>query len=162
MAQVAREDVAVPQEILINRETGRSVLVLKNVSPLDYAFKVKTTHPKSFHVRPYIGVIEGGEEATIEIELIGKVESLSQYRFLVQLVVGPRSFIRDNLQRLFMLSGIEKIERRVTLRYLCEDQKQLETKELSETPEKSLFSLLVIIFILYYFISFLWKMLIGN
>lgn len=156
MAQVEEKGVIIPQEVLIRKETGRCVLVMKNISSTDYAFKIKTTHPKSYLVRPCIGVIEHGEEAVIEIELIEKDGNLSKHRFLVQLAFGPRAFLQDNLQRIFVLSGIEKIERRVSVRYLS-DSKPEERPPIEK--EKSLFALLAVLFVLYHLMVLIRKMI---
>jgi len=65
------------------------ILKLKNTSTTSVAFKVKTTAPKSYLVRPSSGTVKPGEDQEVQIILqpqAGGDTSTSNHRFLVQAV----------------------------------------------------------------------------
>lgn len=73
------------------------LLRMKNVSSKRVMYKVKTTQPMWYFVRPNFDVLEGGEEVEVAVALIdeeksryislykqGQEESVSKHRFMVQ------------------------------------------------------------------------------
>ena len=72
-----------------------SILLLKNVSDKTVAFKVKTTAPKQYVVRPSSGTVGSGN--TQEIQMILQPQSKppsegkGKYKFLIQAVPIPES-----------------------------------------------------------------------
>lgn len=77
----------------LNKTAGQPTRILKlnNVSNGCVAFKVKTTAPKSYLVRPSAGTIKPGDNMEVQIILQPGTEkdSTSSHRFLVQAVVAP-------------------------------------------------------------------------
>lgn len=61
----------------------QTTMSITNTHESALAFKVKTTNPKSYLVRPSTGVINVGESATITIQMSGTVSN-EKDRFLVQ------------------------------------------------------------------------------
>ena len=68
-----------------------TVLKLENVSAEFVAFKIKTTTPKGYLVRPSTGVIRPGESQDVQIILqpLTEAPKVVNDRFLVQFVVVP-------------------------------------------------------------------------
>merc|ERR1712137_318573 len=65
-------------------------LKLTNLTHGNVAFKVKTTAPKSYLVRPSSGVLKAKEVSEVSI-LVQQHDKLSSHRFLVQAVAVPEN-----------------------------------------------------------------------
>merc|ERR1719384_889800 len=82
-----------PSDLLVFNKTGGSVaessLTLTNKSAGTVAFKVKTTAPDSYIVRPSLGTLARGDETEVKIVLQkqAKANDTNPDRFLVQAVV---------------------------------------------------------------------------
>jgi outer membrane murein-binding lipoprotein Lpp len=81
-----------PSETLVfskmsNANTPSETLKLTNDSQENVAFKVKTTAPKSYMVRPSFGTLRPQETQEVQIILVSTdAMSVSEHRFLVQAV----------------------------------------------------------------------------
>ncbi|KAI5170625.1 hypothetical protein NEFER03_0084 [Nematocida sp. LUAm3] len=145
------------EEVVLDRKTREGVILMRNGTSSDYGFKIKATHPDNYSVRPSTGILERGAEQVIEIKHIAKSENYQSNKFLLQFVMGQRVLIETNLQKLFSLPGIEKIEKRLSVRYALERKK-------NENPVKKEESILLIfsaLFITYYLGLLLKKMIFG-
>lgn len=89
-----------PEETLVFTKTPQSntpskILTLTNDSQVNVAFKVKTTAPKAYVVKPSYGTLRPRENQEVQIILQlqgqGADVSVSTHRFLVQAVPAPSS-----------------------------------------------------------------------
>jgi hypothetical protein len=89
-----------PEETLVFTKTPQSntpskILTLTNDSQVNVAFKVKTTAPKAYVVKPSYGTLRPRESQEVQIILQpqgqGADVSVSTHRFLVQAVPAPSS-----------------------------------------------------------------------
>uniref|UniRef100_A0A7S1AIR8 MSP domain-containing protein n=1 Tax=Noctiluca scintillans TaxID=2966 RepID=A0A7S1AIR8_NOCSC len=83
-----------PQDHLVFVKTPQSstpskTLTLTNDSDVNVAFKVKTTAPKSYVVKPSYGTLKPHEHMDVQIILQSTDVSISSHRFLVQAVTSP-------------------------------------------------------------------------
>ena len=85
LVSVTPEEIVFPN--VLNQEAV-FVMKLKNNSPTPVAFKVKTTAPKNYLVKPSAGVIAGGGTSDVKITLNKQTTdpSANNDRFLVQAV----------------------------------------------------------------------------
>lgn len=78
-----------PDEVLVFTNTRmndpRTSLTLTNISKVHVAFKVKTTAPKSYLVKPIHGTMKPGEKQEVHITLKRVPDlSVSEHSFLIQ------------------------------------------------------------------------------
>lgn len=81
-------------------EVVTSTLVLRNPTNDSVIFKVKTTAPKQYCVRPNSGLLGPKEEATISVMLQPFEQNSaekSKHKFMVQTMIAPKKFQLDNL-----------------------------------------------------------------
>ncbi|KAM3567254.1 hypothetical protein VYU27_010597, partial [Nannochloropsis oceanica] len=79
---------------LASNETARTIIHVQNISSQPVAFKVKTTQPKRYLVKPNQGILEAGGSDRIQIQIVPKDRALlatkpgqaASDRFLVQAV----------------------------------------------------------------------------
>lgn len=155
-----RDKIALePAEILISRDTKEGSITLRNTSGMDCGFKVKTTHPASYNVRPCLGVIERGKAVAVSISLQRTDEHLSLHKFQLQFVAGTKVLLEENLARLFTLPGMELIEKRVGVRYADEEKMALEGFRMDNEGDLPFFVCVVIV--LYYLLILLRKLVFG-
>lgn len=80
-------------------------LVLRNPSSKTVLFKVKTTAPKQYCVRPNSGVLEPDKDQTIAVMLQPSMDlssvDKSKHKFMVQSMFAPQEFTADNLDQLW-------------------------------------------------------------
>lgn len=76
------------QTLTFSKSSPNQTLKLKNVSSGNVAFKVKTTAPSAYLVRPSYGVLEPDNEKDVQIILqpAGQDATISSHRFLIQAV----------------------------------------------------------------------------
>uniref|UniRef100_A0A8R1HQU7 Major sperm protein n=1 Tax=Caenorhabditis japonica TaxID=281687 RepID=A0A8R1HQU7_CAEJA len=73
-------------------------MTLKNTSTSPVCFKVKTTAPKQYCVRPNSGLLKSGEEKQITVMLQpieGAPSDAARHKFMVQSCVAPHDDIHD-------------------------------------------------------------------
>lgn len=97
-----------------------SVLQLKNVADESVAFKVKTTAPKKYVVRPSSGIVEKGSTKDIQVILQPQKEPLASYqpckdKFLIQSIAtkGNTEVTSDMFSN---LAEIQQTKLRVNMR----------------------------------------------
>jgi len=146
-------------EVVVNKETKRGRIHIRNSSGSDYGFKIKSTHSSMYLVKPSIGVIEKSKDVSVSVELLEKDEDVTKHKFLVQLVPGTKNIIEENLQKIFSLPGIEKIEKKLSVRYAVSEKKEKEAPQKSE--EKSVFVLISALAIGYYLCVLMGKLIFG-
>eukprot|EP00747_Dinoflagellata_sp_TGD_P071086 gnl/TRDRNA2_/TRDRNA2_156868_c0_seq3.p1 gnl/TRDRNA2_/TRDRNA2_156868_c0~~gnl/TRDRNA2_/TRDRNA2_156868_c0_seq3.p1 ORF type:complete len:207 (-),score=28.47 gnl/TRDRNA2_/TRDRNA2_156868_c0_seq3:671-1198(-) len=106
-----------PEDKLVFTPQGTKVnLSLTNISSGSVAFKVKTTAPKSYLVRPSSGTLKAGESQNVEI--IRTEGAAANHRFLVQAVAVSAGqavtreqwadFNKDQLQEQFIDVALEE------------------------------------------------------
>lgn len=94
--------------IQINPLTREGTLFIKNTSSLPIIFKIKTTHPESYTVRPNIGIVEPKMHTSIRIVLADASSSLRSHRFMVQVhsfseyPADIRRFVKDPANKPFI------------------------------------------------------------
>lgn len=81
---------------------------LTNLTKEDVAFKVKTTSPDKFRVRPSVGMVGPGETVTVELALTKYVESISKDKFLILSVPTPHNV--EHLNVFEMWKEIAKLQ----------------------------------------------------
>jgi hypothetical protein len=73
----------------------KSALSITNVSRDNLAYKVKTTAPRQYIVKPNQGILEPGARITVDISLIPAPENnIEDNKFLVQ--VAPTSLTQQD------------------------------------------------------------------
>ncbi|KAI5159670.1 hypothetical protein NEAUS03_0489 [Nematocida ausubeli] len=149
MASESGAVLITPFEAVMNKDTGHGEIVLRNVTKSSYAFKIKTTHPTSYKVRPTIGIIEGGKSQIIVIEIIDPhiEQDLSTHKFLFQFAEMAQELKTESLRQIFLLKGVKIIEQRVSIRY----SSPLVNQEISDSKaqEESPFVVAASVFIIY-------------
>ncbi|KAI5192004.1 hypothetical protein NECID01_1741 [Nematocida sp. AWRm77] len=149
-----------PSEILIERKTKEGKLTLKNMSSEDYGFKIKTTHPTHYNVRPCLGVVERGKAVEVYVVLLRPEEYLGTHKFQIQLVMGSKILLEKNLSGMFSLPGIELIEKKISIRYM--DEITPTTVEgFKIDSEKNLLLFVCGLIIMYYLLILLRKLVFG-
>ncbi|OAG30605.1 hypothetical protein NEIG_00117 [Nematocida sp. ERTm5] len=113
------EIVITPFEVVINKDTGYAEITLRNITKSDYAFKIKTTHPLNYKVKPSIGMLAGCKSQTIAIEMIStdKVLNLRSHMFLFQFIKSGHTLTAESLKQIFLLKGVKILEQRIGIRY---------------------------------------------
>ncbi|KAG0440108.1 Vesicle-associated membrane protein-associated protein C16G5.05c [Dictyocoela muelleri] len=71
--------------ILINPISRKGYLLIKNSSSEPVIFKIKTTHPQNYSVKPNIGIVEPKDKVNIQMILSEECSSLKSHRFMVQI-----------------------------------------------------------------------------
>ncbi|KAL5467538.1 hypothetical protein EMCRGX_G031784 [Ephydatia muelleri] len=84
-------------------EVVTSSLKLKNPTKNTILYKVKTTAPKQYCVRPNSGILNAGEEAPVSvmlqpIDLTVPDSERSKHKFMVQTMFAPPDFTPDQLE----------------------------------------------------------------
>lgn len=86
MSQLAKID---PEKefsfILDGANVAKCTLNIKNLVDDNLAFKIKTTVPKSYVVKPNAGIIEGNGELNVSITLTPIPVSVKDHKFMIQL-----------------------------------------------------------------------------
>lgn len=91
--------VITPQELKFRFQLGKAIptqIVLYNPTPERYAFKVKTTSPKKYCVRPSSGFVEPHSNRHVEVIMQSQKEypadlGVCRDKFLLQSVAAPGS-----------------------------------------------------------------------
>lgn len=119
------EDIVIePSAVVLDPDTGKGSVTLRNIGVYDCGYKIKTTHPLSYSVRPSTGILKKQEEVGVffsikylEHETPKQIsrKDLERHKFLFQFVGGTRSLIENNLHRLFTKPGIKIIEKRLSV-----------------------------------------------
>ncbi|KAH9385459.1 uncharacterized protein NEMAJ01_0355 [Nematocida major] len=111
--------IVLPFEVVLERDTKRGEITLRNVTTRDYAFKIKTTHPTSYKVKPSIGMLPGGAEQIVCIEMHTKQESpvLKDHKFLLQFAESMQILTEKSLKHIFQVKGVRTVEQRLDVRY---------------------------------------------
>ena len=80
--------IATPSELLFSKEQTKQIITIKNENDKSLAFKVKTTSPKTFSVKPNVGTISRGQtcEITILLNTLEVFEDQRKDKFLIQCV----------------------------------------------------------------------------
>jgi len=79
-----------------NPSSAKTVFKIQNNSKENLAFKIKTTAPKYYVVRPNTGIIKGNKEIEVSIHLQPIPSSVKDHKFMLQ--VAMTSLSTDNLQ----------------------------------------------------------------
>lgn len=114
-------------------------LVLRNPSNKTVLFKVKTTAPKQYCVRPNSGVLEPSKAQTIAVMLqpstdLSSVDK-SKHKFMVQSMFAPADFTMDNLDQLWKaVSKAELMDSKLKCSFI-EDQSSREADK-SQTEQQ--------------------------
>ncbi|XP_062501646.1 vesicle-associated membrane protein-associated protein A-like isoform X2 [Corticium candelabrum] len=77
-------------------ETKTVVLTLENIKDAPVCFKVKTTAPKQYCVRPNSGVVEPHSSAGVQIMLQPfdySSAKVSKHKFMVQTMYKPQNYV---------------------------------------------------------------------
>jgi hypothetical protein len=78
-----------------DRISGR--FQIRNVAPSNEAvlFKIKTTAPEKFHVRPTLGLVEASATGNVSISVNpgSNLRSVSHERFQVQVIIAPKDLL---------------------------------------------------------------------
>ncbi|KAI5180907.1 hypothetical protein NEOKW01_1148 [Nematocida sp. AWRm80] len=143
------KDIILPESILINRAIKEGSICVSNTSGTDYAFKIKTTHPTNYKVRPSTGILSANSTITITINII-KIEDISKHKFLFQFIPGTKEVLQQNLKKLFSLQ-LNIIEKKIGIHYSTTEPKQ----------EYNWLLCVSVIFILYYIIILIKKLVLG-
>ncbi|KAK6090869.1 hypothetical protein P3W45_000114 [Vairimorpha bombi] len=69
----------------INKESLTGYLEIVSESLERRAFKVKTTRPKDYIVKPSIGIIQPNEEITIEVVLLQSIKIDESHKFAIEI-----------------------------------------------------------------------------
>ncbi|OAG31729.1 hypothetical protein NEDG_00204 [Nematocida displodere] len=148
-----------PSDVLLKKDTGLCKLRVKNTGDLDYGFKIKSTHPACYSVRPSTGILLKYDEIEIVIrQNRGKDQDMQHHKFLLQFAPATKELIRENLQELFNLPGIEKVEKRLSVLYSSD----ADVSAGEEAGEKqSLVFFVASLFVAYYTSMLLKKILFG-
>lgn len=76
----------IPNSLLrINKESLIGYLEIASTSLERRAFKIKTTRPKDYIVKPSIGIIQPNEEITIEIVLLQNTKIDESHKFAIEI-----------------------------------------------------------------------------
>lgn len=138
-----------PFEVILDKETKKGELLLRNITKKDYAFKIKTTHPENYKVKPSMGILDGHKELHVSIELVGhkQIYDLSEHRFLFQFVESAQALTNESLKQIFLLKGIKTLEQKISIRYAG----ALNSEDAHSTaePNKDIILWLAIGFIIY-------------
>lgn len=173
------EDIVIePSAVLLDPATGKGSVTLRNIGVYDCGYKIKTTHPLSYSVRPSTGILKKQEEVGVlfSAKYLGHEnpktlcrKDLERHKFLFQFVGGTRTLIENNLHRLFTKPGIKIIEKRLSVT-TTEDMPVTGTAPStnslrSSSPEEKESCVLVLVslcIIGYYFGLLLQKHLLGS
>jgi len=117
-----------PPDILDFKVEGKEAisrnLELENTSGVHVAYKVKTTAPKSYLVRPSNGTLKPGERATIDIivqNAAGGTIDYDKHRFLVQSVeVKENQVVDKNMWNEIDKNAVHEKKLNVTMEYIEE------------------------------------------
>lgn len=137
--------------ILINPVTRKGKLCIINNSASPIIFKLKTTNPKNYTVKPNLGVVESRSKLIIQIILQENISDIENHKFMIQihnfkiLPVDIKSFVRDPDNKPFINKKLN-----VNFEHLLNQN----VKEESENIE-----IFVLLIILYQFILFIRKIL---
>ncbi|WUR02255.1 vesicle-associated membrane protein [Vairimorpha necatrix] len=71
--------------IKINKNSLFGLLKVSNTSKERKAFKIKTTRPKDYLVKPSIGILEPQEEVVIEINILENYKIDESHKFAVEI-----------------------------------------------------------------------------
>lgn len=129
-------------------QNSRQTLIISNTSQSIYAFKVKTTAPKLFVVRPNSGIMVPGDrvEVSLMLQQSNSVDSKRKDKFLVQMVVVPENFAtmteQDQTARVaewWITKGDSIEEKKLRCNYLCDEVEATKTQStgLVAAPERS-------------------------
>lgn len=69
----------------INKDSLIGYLQIKSTSLERKAFKIKTTRPKDYIVKPSIGIIQQDEEITIEINILQSLKIDESHKFAIEI-----------------------------------------------------------------------------
>ncbi|XP_052077844.1 motile sperm domain-containing protein 2-like isoform X1 [Mytilus californianus] len=92
-------------------ETGKEtfdVISLKNTLPYAIAYKVKTTSPEKYRVRPSAGIVKAGSTVDVHVYLQQGYNTVSKDKFLI-MAMELTSDSADNLQQLWKTVPRENI-----------------------------------------------------
>lgn len=85
--------------VKINKNTLFGFLKIVNASLERKAFKIKTTKPRDYLVKPSIGILRSKEEIIVEINLLENIKIDEQHKFAVEIYeINYRQTI-DTLKR---------------------------------------------------------------
>lgn len=112
-------------------------LVLHNPSNKTVLFKVKTTAPKQYCVRPNSGILEPGKEQTIAVMLQPSLDlssvDKSKHKFMVQSMFAPPDYATDNLDQLWRaVPKTELMDSKLKCSFIEDQSSQQADKSTSE------------------------------
>lgn len=151
-----------PEAALLNKKTGAASLEITNRAEVSYAFKIKTTHPAIYSVKPSIGVLEKGKSARIEIMNL-KMEGapdVKKQKFLVKFSPCNRQMSPSDLKELFNLKGIEVIDKKVGICY--EDELKAESRSGAKKGERNFLFSLILFFVAYQILLLVKRLIFGG
>ncbi|CAG7822047.1 unnamed protein product [Allacma fusca] len=92
--------VEVTDRIVLTKDNAERIsgrFQIRNVAPSNEAvlFKIKTTAPEKFHVRPTLGLLEASAtgNVSISVNLGSNLRSIGHERFQVQVVIAPKDLL---------------------------------------------------------------------
>lgn len=97
----------IPSDFIeINNHSLMGLIKIYNSSDEKRAFKIKTTKPKDYVVKPSLGILQPGQEVLIEIKLLEGSELDDQHKYVVEIYnIGWRQ-TEDNLKHYLKNSNI--------------------------------------------------------
>jgi vesicle-associated membrane protein-associated protein A len=114
-------------------------LVLRNPSEKTVLFKVKTTAPKQYCVRPNSGVLEPSKHQNIAVMLqpsadLSSVDK-SKHKFMVQSMYAPPNFVNDNLDQVWRnVVKSELMDSKLKCSFVEDESQQPAENSQSEPP----------------------------
>lgn len=94
-----------PSEVLkIHRGDKKSHITIRNLSMEGRAYKIKTTRPRDYIVKPSLGIIMPMEQVSIDVQLSDNCLPDDSHKFLIEIyevnkkvsIVNLKSFLKTN------------------------------------------------------------------
>jgi MSP (Major sperm protein) domain len=98
---------------------GRGEVKIVNEGNESYAFKVKTTDPALYTVKPSVGILPGKSALVLKVQRLkelGEKGDPGSNKFLFRFTPCNKRMKAEELRELFNLKGIEVIDRKVDVR----------------------------------------------
>jgi len=119
-------------------------MTIVNNAPHNIAFKVKTTAPKFYCVRPNAAVVAPGESVEVQVIFLGLAEEPSadyncRDKFLVITLPAPEDLevkdVSTSWSQLEVAHSKEAISKKIKVKYLIEEQEQEGTPKEEDEEE---------------------------
>ncbi|CAB4252147.1 similar to Saccharomyces cerevisiae YER120W SCS2 Integral ER membrane protein that regulates phospholipid metabolism via an interaction with the FFAT motif of Opi1p [Maudiozyma barnettii] len=125
-------------------EQSIEYMTIVNNAPHNIAFKVKTTAPKFYCVRPNAAVVAPGESVEVQVIFLGLAEEPSadyncRDKFLVITLPAPEDLevkdVSTSWSQLEVAHSKEAISKKIKVKYLIEEQEQEGTPKEEDEEE---------------------------